>query len=83
MEGEAGLVALVCYSAPCRCPACGHSIAGGVEHIRVAHGRADIEWLGEPETGQVVVHGIEGPAVFDRSKVQFVRLVPENRERRR
>ena len=84
-EAEVRLVAMVCYGASARCPQCGCHIPSGVEHVRVMHGRQDIEFLGDAQTGQVIIHGSDGPAVFDRCKVLFVKVVPdrERDERRR
>lgn len=76
-EGQAGpMVALVCYAAPCKCPQCGCHLPGGVEHVRVPGGRTCLEYTAD----QLVVHGTEGPAVFDRAKVAFVKMIPD-RER--
>lgn len=73
-EAQAGpMVALVCYAAPCRCPQCGCHLPGGVEHVRVPRGQADLEYRAD----QLVVHGTEGPAVFDRARVAFVKMIPD------
>jgi hypothetical protein len=69
--------ALVCYAAPCRCPGCGQHIPGGVEHVPVPRGRDDLEWT----TEQLVVHGVDGPALFERARVAFVKIVPRRSSR--
>lgn len=66
-------VALVCYAAPSKCQQCGGGLPAAMEKVPVPNGAADVEYLAD----QVVVHGSEGPAVFDRARVAFVKFREE------
>ncbi len=73
-------VVLVRYSTElASCPQCGYRSGSGMETIRVASVESAIERKGD----QLIVHGIEGDAIFPEARVSFIRFKDEDGDGRR
>lgn len=68
-------VVLVRYSTePASCPQCGYRCGSGMETIRVV---GNVEGVIEYKGDQVIIHGVEGDAIFPEKRVSFIRFKDE------